>query len=1411
MMSMKYYGKSGKRLFKHRPVFKHRPAKNPSCENEMLRMEALEPRQLLTVALSFAGGVPAFAAPELDPASMQAGNFNGDVYPDLAIGNYVGNGTGPGEVKILLNNGHGGFTQSDSQPTDSVASRRLLVVDLNNDGKSDVVTMPRNNVNRLSILLGNGNGTLQPVILATVTSTIANPRITDIAAADFNGDGNMDLVVCGNNMPLVVMLGNGLGAFPNHILITPGGQYTLTTGDVNNDGKMDIIASHPPAYSIEVYLGLGNGNFANPILALPGGPTADMVLTDLNGDGKKDLAIAETVDPNDLSQGVRVLTGDGQGNFSFKYSYNPGVPGDHIAVADFDGDFIPDLAQGWDGASVVFHSGKGDGTFKRPATFENYPNLFSFTFAVADFNHDGKPDVVVPMSEDVYPNEKLIFFANNSQFHNQVSGRVYNDFNGNQIQDQFESGLAGRTVYADLNDDGMLDFNEDSAVTDANGNYRLILPPGTHLIRQVLPADWYQTTPANLASKTGAQIVTVGEYQIVNGGNFGATQLGSISGRVYYDQTANGYSDDSDPGLSAFLVYVDSNLNGSFNPGEPSATTNDQGQYTISNLFPASYALRVVKPSGWEQVSPAPPAGQIDAPFNTRANGGFDSSYTDFGIIYPSFVSGKVFNDTNGDGIQANTGEPGLAQFFVFVDLNSNGLPDLSEPYAQTDASGNYRLRSPSSGTYQVKVLRPSGWQSTVPATGARTVDLVATSEVANQNFGLTQGALNNAGFKTPINLPSGTGSFSDPSSVVTGDFNNDGKQDFVSANNSSDLTIYLNNGAGGFTSASAGFAGSSMRQVIAGYFNADNFLDLAVANQDDGDVSVLLGNGNGTFKLHVDYPAVLGSVGLVAGDFNQDNKMDLVVAGKATDQLALLRGNGDGTFAAAANIANVFGAVAVAAGDINGDHKLDLVSANGDTGNVSILLGNDNGTFAAPSLLTTGIVTPVALVLMDLNNDNILDLAVANEFSDNVRVKLGVGNGTFQTGASFGVGSTPQSIAVGDFDGDGKPDLAVACESDGTTDISGGISILRNLGAGNFDSPLTSTAHTSPRGVAVADFNGDTLPDLAAANFYSDDVSVMINDRGAQAISISGQVFSDQDSNGIKAAAEPGIAGQTVYIDSDNSNSFTPGDPTAITDANGQFLFPPLPPGSYLVRQVTSPNWSQTLPAGGAGQQVTLAAGQSANITFGLHDVRKPALFNANFAVNNGPMKINLVFDENLGNTLSAAKLQLTNLTTGQVITQSALSTSFAGGFFTASFTFPSFTSASLPDGNYRAVIPLSAVTDASGNPLAADVVLDFFALAGDANRDRAVNFADLVAVAQHYGAASGKTFADGDFNFDGLVNFADLVVVAQKYGKTLPPPAPAGAPPVPAAASLPVKPASIAKPATAIKPSTPIKKRTR
>jgi hypothetical protein len=274
---------------------------------------------------------------------------------------------------------------------------------------------------------------------------------------------------------------------------------------------------------------------------------------------------------------------------------------------------------------------------------------------------------------------------------------------------------------------------------------------------------------------------------------------------------------------------------------------------------------------------------------------------------------------------------------------------------------------------------------------------------------------------------------------------------------------------------------------VAVGDFNGDGTLDLAVAN--DNGVSVLLGNGDGTFQPAVNYAAGVGPSSVAVGDFNGDGTLDLAVANDVSNgTVSVLLGNGDGSFGAATSYAAGSYPRSVAVGDFNRDGIPDLVVANGG---VSVLLGNGDASFEAPVSYFAG-VNSVSVAVADLNGDGILDLAVANAGSypyypdGSVGVLLGNGDGNFQAAVTYYAGYSPNSVAVGDFNGDGVPDLAVTGYYSTFDYFYPSIDVLLGTGTGAFvlSHEYGPLIPHGPDAVAVADVNGDGIPDLVTGNY---------------------------------------------------------------------------------------------------------------------------------------------------------------------------------------------------------------------------------------------------------------------------------------------------------------------------------------
>jgi len=322
---------------------------------------------------------------------------------------------------------------------------------------------------------------------------------------------------------------------------------------------------------------------------------------------------------------------------------------------------------------------------------------------------------------------------------------------------------------------------------------------------------------------------------------------------------------------------------------------------------------------------------------------------------------------------------------------------------------------------------------------------------------------------------------------IATADFNGDGVPDLVVGAGGTQLTVLLGNGDGTFTAtATSPTVGAYPYSIAVGDFNGDGIPDLAVGNVDDNTVSILLGVGDGTFTTKPDL-SIGGSPQSVAwGDFNEDGIPDLAVV-EGTSVLIFL-GNGDGTFkkVAASAAAGTF-PQGIAVGDFNGDGIADLAVANyTNPGTVTILLGKGDGTFtAAPPAPATGDGTD-QIAVADFNGDGIADLAVVNYGADDqeaVDVLIGNGNGTFKAAVPYSVsGFEFSSVVVGDFNRDGIADLVVA------GNLNGVPTFLPGNGDGTFGSPVPVQALSGyGSGVlALADFNGDGIPDLAEPELES-------------------------------------------------------------------------------------------------------------------------------------------------------------------------------------------------------------------------------------------------------------------------------------------------------------------------------------
>ena len=233
---------------------------------------------------------------------------------------------------------------------------------------------------------------------------------------------------------------------------------------------------------------------------------------------------------------------------------------------------------------------------------------------------------------------------------------------------------------------------------------------------------------------------------------------------------------------------------------------------------------------------------------------------------------------------------------------------------------------------------------------------------------------------------------------------------------------------------------------------------------------------------------------GIALADFNGDGKLDLVTANGAANSVNLLLGNGDGSFQPRIDIAltslNTPSAVAVA--DLNADMKPDVVATNRNGSSATVLLGQggDPPKFAPP-VVYAGAVQPSALALADFDGNTRPDIAMTGFGNNTFGVVLNNGDGTFQADVDHMTCGGPSAIASADFNGDNEPDVAVACSS------GNAVALFLNAGAGNFSRLADSPVGNQPSSIIAADVNGDRKVDLLVSNLADNTLTVLLGSGG--------------------------------------------------------------------------------------------------------------------------------------------------------------------------------------------------------------------------------------------------------------------------------------------------------------------------
>jgi hypothetical protein len=681
--------------------------------------------------------------------------------------------------------------------------------------------------------------------------------------------------------------------------------------------------------------------------------------------------------------------------------------------------------------------------------------------AVGDLNGDGKPDLAVAN----FNSDTVSVLLNTT-----APGAATSTF---ALQQTFSTGAKPDCVaIGDLNGDGRPDL----AVTNFNAANVSVL------LNTTAPGATTPTFAAQQAFATGTNpfSVAMGDLNGDGRADLAVTNSASSTVSVLLNTTAPGATT---PTFAAQQTFATGNnpvsvaigdLNGDGRPELAVANNNSANvsvllNTTVPGATTVTFATQQTFSSGTNPVSIA--IGDLNG-----------DGRPELAVVNSNAATAAVLLNTTAPGAATLTFAPrqtfatGNEPFSVAIrDLNGDGRPDLATASFFDDT---------------VSVLL----NTTAPGAAAPT-------------------------FAVQLVFDTGTR----PQSVALGDFNGDGRPDVATANSgSSNVSVLLNttalfDAAAGFAAALPFATGSFPESVVVGDLNGDGKPDIATANSSPTAISVLLnttsqGTATPSFAAPATFATATRPFSLAIGDFNGDGRLDLAFARLASNTVSVLLnttapGAATPSFAAEATFSTGTRPISVAIGDFNGDGRADLAVANagsgvvGNLGNVSVLLnttapGAATPTFATQQAFATG-TSPASVAIGDFNGDGRSDLAVANAAPGNVSVLLntttpGAATPTFATQQTYALGSLPGAAVVGDLNGDGKPDLAVANTNSNT------VSVLLNTtipggATSSFSAQQTFAAGSDPSSVEIADLNGDGKPDLAVANYFSN-LSVLVN-----------------------------------------------------------------------------------------------------------------------------------------------------------------------------------------------------------------------------------------------------------------------------------------------------------------------------
>jgi Leucine-rich repeat (LRR) protein len=824
--------------------------------------------------------------------------------------------------------------------------------------------------------------------------------------------------------------------------------WSIVTGYFNADSYLDVAVNGiGGTIGIEVFFGNASGGFTAGGILGGGTRYCGLEVADMNGDGTLDIIGATYGNPF----GIHVFTNNGAGVFAAPLTVSSGLASTQVelAIADFDADGDLDVFATSDvtttgGYAICLNNGTGLLSVSASSTFASAGNAFGA--AAGDIDNDGDIDLVY------------------SRFGIGQAFTLINDGVGNFTAGQTLT--VGTQAYpvrlADVDNDGLLDLlavrtnagtNNIQIFKNTAGVFpgaptQTVAMPGT-VTGKILTFDANGDGFLDIAASEGATQSVV--FILNNAGTFG-TPVSTVVGNSPHALATGDIDGDGD--LDLFVT----------NSASSAFTT------LINGTQP-----RFVCTSGCGSVTYTPNISP-----QRNVNNALTASLLTWQFTEPVTAATAQVPSASGGPIR------------IFGGMTGQRSVNLGGAWAYTAATT----------TASFMPSRPflAGEEVMVSVTSAQSTFRINTRPYL-YSFRARAGA-GPAVFVPQAQSPFAAGA--SPQAVVLGDVDGDGDVDMLVAA-SGGLILRQNNGTGNFATMTMIPTIASPIAIALADADGDGDLDIVVANSlVTSNVSVLLNNGSGSFATAAGSPMSVGMSprNVAWGDTDGDGDLDIAVADFSANGVFILRNNGLSVFTAGSLIPTSGGPISLRFADMDNDGDMDILAAN-NSGTSGLAVLQNDGLGAYTLLAGTPIATPnspTSLTTGDVDGDGDIDAIVSANLAATATVLLNNGNGTYTVSAIFATGAQSREVQLGDMDGDGDLDLIGISANNNT------VTVRLNNGLGDFTALATAAPYsvgTSPQSVAIGDVDGDGDLDIVVANSFSNSTSVLLN-QGSNGLAFS-------------------------------------------------------------------------------------------------------------------------------------------------------------------------------------------------------------------------------------------------------------------------------------------------------------------